>query len=273
MTDVQKLEEIAAQFSPELDVATAKWFGKPCLKAGSKVFVVLWGSDLAFKLTGQAHSEALQIEGAHLFDPRGKGHPLKEWVQIPASQSSIWRRFAELAYEYVAGASQAKKDKIISGLVAARRRILDAASSLPRAQQDEVFLGIWSVKDLLAHLVGWDFANIEAAQALLAGRTPAFYSHYDRDWKTFNARLVAEYKKDNFADFLSSVEDSHQKLIDFLKTIPAEEFDRDRGVRFKGYKITIANILETEIRDEGEHHRQLRDWQLSRTRGDLRGNA
>jgi len=156
--------------------------------------------------------------------------------------------------------AQAKKDKIISGLVETRRRILDAASSLSPAQQDEIFLGVWSVKDLLAHLVGWDFANLEAAKAILAGRLPNFYSYHDRDWKTYNARLVAEYKRDHFTDLLLSVEDSHQSLIDFLKTIPGEEFDRDRGVRSKGYKVTIARLLQVEIEDEKTHLTQFEEF-------------
>jgi hypothetical protein len=107
MADVHKLDEIAAQFGSESGVATGKWFGKPCVKVGGKVFVVLWGRDLAFKLTGEAHSEALRVEGAHLFDPRGKGHAMKEWVQIPVAQSPAWSRFARLAYEYVAQSSDA----------------------------------------------------------------------------------------------------------------------------------------------------------------------
>jgi hypothetical protein len=102
MPESEQLKEIAAQFRPNQQVAIAKWFGKPCIKVGSKVFVVLWGRDLAFKLTGQAHSDALQIKGAHLFDPRGKGNAMKEWVQIPKRQSSLWSRYAGLAYEYVA---------------------------------------------------------------------------------------------------------------------------------------------------------------------------
>jgi len=41
-----------------------------------------------------------------------------------------------------------KKDRAISGLVEARRKILDVASALSPERQDEVFLGVWSVKDL-----------------------------------------------------------------------------------------------------------------------------
>ena len=162
--------------------------------------------------------------------------------------------------------SQAKKDRIISDLVAARRKILEVASSLSPAEQDEVFLGVWTVKDLLAHLVGWDYANTEAAGAVLAGREPGFYSHYDRDWKTYNARLVAEHREDDFGDLLASVENSRQKLIDFLMTIPAEEFDRDRGVRFKGYKVTVARLLHAETDDEKDHHAQIEEFK-NRKRG------
>jgi hypothetical protein len=156
--------------------------------------------------------------------------------------------------------AQAKKDEIITELVKARKRILDAASSLPPEKQDVIFLGVWSVKDLLAHLVGWDFTNLEAAKALLSGQLPDFYSHYDRDWKTYNARLVAEYKRDDFAELLASVEDSLQQLVAFLGTVPAEEFDRDSGVRYKHYKITIARLLQADIKDVKTHHKQIEEF-------------
>jgi hypothetical protein len=116
------------------------------------------------------------------------------------------------------------------------------------------------VKDLLAHLVGWDFANLEAGQAILAGKMPAFYSHHDQDWQTFNARLVAEHKEDDFEPLLASLEESHQELVDFLETVPAEEFDRDRGLRFKRYKVTIARLLQAEAEDEAEHYAQIKEF-------------
>ena len=40
-----------------------------------------------------------------------------------------------------------KKDEIIAELTATRRELLDAASALPKADQDTVFLGTWTVKD------------------------------------------------------------------------------------------------------------------------------
>ncbi len=56
--------------------------------------------------------------------------------------------------------AQMKKDQVIAELIAARREVLDAASALLRLSRDTVFLGVWTVKDLLAHLVGWDQAGL-----------------------------------------------------------------------------------------------------------------
>ncbi len=151
----------------------------------------------------------------------------------------------------------ARKENLIQACVAVRRSIHEAASHLPRSRRDEVFLGTWSVKDLLAHLVGWDHANIEAVQAILDGRLPAFYGHYDRDWKTFNAQLVAEHGQDDWGELLASVRTSHRDLVELLESVSAGDLTRDTGVRFRGYKVTIARTLESEVKDERVHLAQI----------------
>jgi hypothetical protein len=252
MNESQILNEIATGLGADQDVRPGNWFGKRCLKVGGKVFAALQGNEMAFKLAGKAHAEALQVEGAHLFDPRGQGHPMKSWVQIPAAQASMWNRYARQACEYVAGAAHAEKDGIISGLIMARKKILDAASSMPPAAQDEVFLGEWSFKDLLAHLEGWDHTNLASVQEILAGQKPGFWQHYDRDWKSFNAQLVAEYKRDDLAELVAAVEQSHRQLVDYLQTVPADEYVKRKQ---------IASLLRAETQDEQEHHRQLEEVQ------------
>jgi len=94
-------------------------------------------------------------------------------------------------------------------------------------------------------------------KAILEGKLPEFYSQHDRDWKTYNACLVEQYQKEDFAELLSSVENSHRQLADFLGTVPADEFDRDRGIRFRRYKVTIARLIQAEADDEKEHGEQV----------------
>ena len=88
--------------------------------------------------------------------------------------------------------AQLKKDELIADLIETRRKILDITSSFPPAKHDEVFLGIWSVKDLLAHLIGWDATNRQAVKAIRMGKLPDFYAYIDRDWQTYKCPPSAE---------------------------------------------------------------------------------
>ncbi len=150
-----------------------------------------------------------------------------------------------------------KKNKLLADLSDVRRQILAAAASLPAEKQDAAFLGVWSVKDLLSHLAGWDYANLEGVEAILQGKLPAFYASIDKDWKTFNSLLVLKYKKEALAEMISCVEDSHRQLISFLEGVPVEEFIKDRGVRYKGYRVIVARILQSELDDECVHLKQI----------------
>lgn len=153
-----------------------------------------------------------------------------------------------------------KKERLLSALIKARQNILAEAGKLSKTQRNQVFLGIWSIKDLLAHLIGWDHTNLDAIRSVMENRVPSFYEHHDHDWQTYNAMLVNKYKKDSFKELLATVKDSHEKLIEFLQTILAENFNKDFGVRFRGYKVTIQRLLEAETKDEEIHCKQIIDF-------------
>ena len=79
----------------------SQMFGKPCFKVKGKAFACLFENCMVFKLTGDAHKEALSLDGSELFDPSGKKRPMKEWVQVPFSYKSKWKIFAKAAFDYV----------------------------------------------------------------------------------------------------------------------------------------------------------------------------
>ncbi len=153
-----------------------------------------------------------------------------------------------------------RKADTLSSLLETRKNILMEASKLSGPQRNQVFLGIWSVKDLLAHLIGWDETNLRAAKSVLKGKLPSFYKYHDHDWQTYNARLVKKHKRDSFKELLASAKDSQQKLLQFLQTSPPENFNRDFGVRFRGYKVTIERLLDAEAGDEQVHRQQILDF-------------
>ena len=156
--------------------------------------------------------------------------------------------------------AQAKKDQIINEMQMVRSELLTEVAALSRKERDTVFLGIWSVRDLLAHLAGWDFANTDAVKNIIAGKLPSFYQHHDHDWQTYNAMLVKKYRRNSFREIRAILNKSQEKLVEYLKTIPSEYFNRDFGVRFQGDKVTIQHLLEADIKDVTLHHQQIIDF-------------
>lgn len=149
------------------------------------------------------------------------------------------------------------KSDLLKGLMDVRARILQTASELPPEKRDEAFIGFWTIKGLLAHLIGWDYTNLEASKSILAGKLPVFYSFHDRDWTSYNAQLVARYKNEDLQELIASVGNSHHELITFLKTMPASDFFEDKGVRVKQYKVTIGRLMQVEKQDEEKHLAQI----------------
>jgi hypothetical protein len=82
------------------DVQTAKMMGMPCVKVGGKL-VAGFSADadaMVFKLTDeQTRERALALEGAKLFDPGGRGRPMREWVVVPPAHAATWPGFTEQA--------------------------------------------------------------------------------------------------------------------------------------------------------------------------------
>ena len=156
--------------------------------------------------------------------------------------------------------AEATKSKLLADLARTRRNILEAARSLSPTRRTAVFLGSWSARQLLAHLVGWDFTNLRAARELLSAKLPTFYGYHDPDWRTYNARLVARYDKGTFTQLLAKATASHNKLLRLVQVTPAAEIVRDHGVRFRGFHVTIERLLNAELDDERVHLRQLRQF-------------
>ena len=158
-------------------------------------------------------------------------------------------------------AAEEKKARSLQTLRDERLAMLVLAAAVPTESTDTTFLGEWSAKDMIAHLIGWDYANIEAVHAILNDRLPAFYAYHDHDWRSFNAELVGLYRLEDYDALLQAARESNQMLYDVLLTVPAGEFERDHGVRFRGYKVTIARLLAAESDDEQIHAQQLREFQ------------
>ncbi len=228
---------------------------------------------------GDGHPDQHQ----HRFPLRGRfRHAVLRRRHRPPRLAGEGRRDQLLAHEETAGlAEEARlrgdavqsrapsktqeriKEQAISALVEVRREILAAASGFSEGNSQRVFLGTWSLLDLLAHLAGWDDANRKAVREVMAGQVPSFYAFRDPDWRTYNARLVETYRRERLSDQIALVRATHLRLVETLRSLPADAINRDFGVRFRGYKVTIRRLVEADVKDVTAHLAQIRDFERS----------
>jgi hypothetical protein len=102
---VSEYAKLVAIFEETESIEVGQMFGKACIKINGKAFVSQHMESVVFKLTGPHHQKALALSGAVLWDPSGKGRPMREWVAVPASESKHFPTFAQAAHDYVASAS------------------------------------------------------------------------------------------------------------------------------------------------------------------------
>jgi hypothetical protein len=158
----------------------------------------------------------------------------------------------------VPGASHpSNKDEVIRAAREARAAIRERILALSPDDCARPFLGMWSVKDLVAHLIGWDETNVRAVRSLLRGKLPTFYAQHDRDWQTYNARLVRRSGGRPIGTLMRMERQSHGKLLEVLEAVPPDKFGADVGVRFRGFKVTIERLIAAEAEDERTHARQI----------------
>lgn len=77
-------EELATELAPG-GAVTGKMFGARSINLRNKAFACLQGEIIALRLGAgsAAHSAALALPGARLWDPSGMKRPFKDWVAVP----------------------------------------------------------------------------------------------------------------------------------------------------------------------------------------------
>ena len=94
-------DAVVSEIMASSSATSGTMFGMPCLKDNGKAFAGFYQGAMVFKLGAPRHAEALALQGARLFDPSGRGHPMKEWVEVPVEHASRWLDLAREALHYV----------------------------------------------------------------------------------------------------------------------------------------------------------------------------
>jgi hypothetical protein len=139
------------------------------------------------------------------------------------------------------------------------REFIRCIESLPGALFLKEMNG-WAIRDVTAHLIGWNIYTIKGCQQLRKGELPFYFLDPGDDFCKVNAVLVREYDSKDKKELIAQLDASLVKLKDFLITVGPADWETDFGVTYRGYTITIKNTIDNLARDYDNHRQQIEKW-------------
>ena len=123
-----------------------------------------------------------------------------------------------------------------------------AIEGLNEEQLTTPWLGTWSVKEIVAHIVGWHREMQPALERMARGERPIPQGVSYEDVDAWNARFAAAARDKQVTDVLLEFDESHEDFIRAAATVPDERFEPGKTA----YKIVDLNSAHhyTAHRDE-----------------------
>ena len=118
-----------------------------------------------------------------------------------------------------------KKDQLINKLEQAWEAFTESFTGLTDEQMVEP--GVtedWSVKDILAHVTGWEEESLKHIPHILQGIQPPRYSIAYGGIDAFNALKTEEKKGLSISEIRKQLYVTHRKVVGYIKTVPEEQF-------------------------------------------------
>jgi hypothetical protein len=131
-----------------------------------------------------------------------------------------------------------------------------AIHGLNEDQLTEVWLGTWSVREIVAHMASWHREMGPALQRLARGEKPIADGVSYEDVDTWNARFVAAKKDWPLEEILLELDRSHEYFMHVADTVPEERVQPGKTA----HRIIDANSAH----HYQEHGDQIRAWRAAR---------
>ena len=128
-------------------------------------------------------------------------------------------------------ASENRIEKLLQRLDAAWTAFQASYAGLPDAQLLEPgVVADWSVRDIIAHVTIWEEEALKHLPLIIVGGRPPRYVTYG-GIDAFNAQMIAQKRGLSLAEVRRQQDDTHRRLIDFIRSAPAEQFVRETRAR------------------------------------------
>ena len=148
------------------------------------------------------------------------------------------------------------KQELLDAAVREYRAFHEAVKGLNEEHLTEVWLGSWSIKDIVAHIVGWHRELAPALERMARGERPILEGKHYEDVDPWNARFTATARGTEVADLLLQLDGSHEAFMRAASGVPEERFEAGKTA----YRIVDQNTAH----HYREHAEQIRAWRARR---------
>ena len=125
-----------------------------------------------------------------------------------------------------------EREQLLKHLDKAWAAIKESYAGLSDSQLTEPGVtGHWSVKDILAHVTTWEEEALQYLPLIIKGGRPPRYSIKYGGINGFNAQMTAQKRGLSLSDVLRQLDETHRRLIDYVQSVPEEQFTRETRFR------------------------------------------
>ena len=144
--------------------------------------------------------------------------------------------------------------KLLQRLDAAWTELTESYAGLTDVQMTEPgVIEDWSVKDIIAHVSTWEAEALKHLPVIMTGGTPPRYVTYG-GLDAFNAKMTRQKRDVSLAEVLHQRDETHERLVDFVRNSPADQFAGETRARRRLRLDTYSHYpLHTE---------PIRRWRL-----------
>ena len=144
------------------------------------------------------------------------------------------------------------RDQLIQELDEARQKMREVAKL---AGENTQIYGPWKMKEVLAHITGWDDATIAALHAHAQDDSPS--TPADRGIDYYNAETVSTREELPYAHIVREWENTREQLRTVLLEMPDEKFDEPLVIPWGGLAL-VAQLVRVMSHHEMEHAEEIR---------------
>jgi hypothetical protein len=110
----------------------------------------------------------------------------------------------------------------------------------------------WSVKDILAHVTTWEEEALKYLPLIIqGGRPPRYFIKYG-GIDAFNAQMTEQKRDLPLSEVLRQLDETHGRLIDYIQSVPEEQFTRETPFR---RRLRLDTYSHYPI-----HTKMIREW-------------